>query len=248
MAQCARFVGGGRWLPQQVNFHQLNGAGASPLVNDLRWCKEVPVQKIRGSTWLANYQIDAFVLSMLPLCEDAVVCGDAAAMVALSPGRAKIVMPSGLSTFLKEPLKHASAKRYADPRFAAGFAAAASVFHIYHSGGNHWVLIMVDILRGVASVIDSLKPHSESEPAKLMLQFLAAITGDESFLSFPIMATPNFPQQRDGSACGVFACVTLLHLLRDAKIHFTQESIPRWRTFMAQAITARFVASISESE
>lgn len=204
------------------------------------------MQKIRGGDWLANNQIDAFVLSMLPLCEDTVVCGDVVGMVALPVGRAKIFMPSGLSTYLQDPWTHATCGRYADPRFAAGFAAAASVFHIYHEGGNHWVLVMVNILLGVAAVIDSLKPNPKSEPARKMLQFLAAVTGDERFLSFPITAMPDFPQQRDGSACGVFACVTLLHLLRDAKIHFTQQSIPQWRTFMAQAITARWIASSSE--
>ena len=57
----------------------------SPLIRDLSWCKQVPVQKIMDDSWLANNQIDAFVLSMLPLCEDAVVCGDAAGMVSAVP-------------------------------------------------------------------------------------------------------------------------------------------------------------------
>ena len=72
-----------------------------------------------------------------------------------------------------------------------------------------------------------------------MLTFLEKLTG-ETLEHYSASVSHGdvfgFPKQRDGSSCGVFACVTLVHLLRDAKIHYTQSSVLAWRRYMATTI------------
>ena len=154
---------------------------------------------------------------------------------------------SGPGRYMDTDAKKLAGSRRFDMLHAGEVLGATDIFHIKNINNTHWVLLHVIPAHRILRVIDGLALATEADAAPF-LTFLSALTSRAvDYDTFTIqICNPEtkigirlgFPTQADGSACGVFACVTLLHLLMDAKIHYTHTSIPHWRMFMAQKIVA----------
>lgn len=76
------------------------------------------------------------------------------------------------------------------------------------SGGNHWSLLLVSLVDGVAFSYDSLANSNNAYAYRISQQLSLLLN-----LPLKFIALQDTPQQDNGSDCGVYVCLILRHLL-----------------------------------
>ena len=67
--------------------------------------------------------------------------------------------------------------------------------------------------------------------------YLSCLTGDEKFKTFEIILHgKELMWQRDGTSCGIFACIAMEHLVSEAAIRIRQRDMFSWRPYVAAKI------------
>ena len=132
--------------------------------------------------------------------------------------------------------------RCATPYYWEAVDYMEEAFLIYHAAQVHWALFHLTKEDSTLKVIDTHEPPlATKEDGFKFLTFLSCLLNDPKYLKYTIQlispsTEPSLPHQRDSVSCGVFASVLAYHLMKRAKIHFSQDDIQLWRAFMLQCI------------
>ena len=124
-----------------------------------------------------------------------------------------------------------------------------SHYHIYNLGHSHWILLVarcdtmtVDVFDGMLSrTFDGCRTDAYRTDvmaaANHFAHYLYTVTGNETFNTFEInLHGKELMWQRDGTSCGVFACIAMEHLVSEAAIRIHQMDMFSWRPYVAAKI------------
>ena len=124
---------------------------------------------------------------------------------------------------------------------ASAVARSGVIYHVKHISGSHWALMVVYKERQYVHVLDPLGMATKAHALEL-LTYMSDLSGDTSYINYKILVhgrnVHGLPVQGDAKACGVYACVFMLHLLSCATIHMDHDSIPCWRAYVAAKVHA----------
>lgn len=158
--------------------------------------------------------------------------------------------PHGVDLALN--LGHHSPEPGFGPSMRMVLCGAETMFLPVCVGGSHWILIVLWLSTGVCEVYDSMggEHYRKAQLAVDLLDgmckrqckdSLTVILGIQGWAF--VLHGSNSPQQEDGSACGVFACVTAMCICLRRPVVFSQEEIMYWRLRLAFLLTTHSAAA-----
>lgn len=124
---------------------------------------------------------------------------------------------------------------------------AANLHHIYNLSNKHWAYVHVSKANEVLRIYDGLSMVHNSHAIQI-LEFLAALTSDQSYQGYDIeLHNPNlqggapypffsYVRQEDGHSCGPLALAAFFHSLKAARMTFQTSDMQAWREFIAVKI------------
>lgn len=109
--------------------------------------------------------------------------------------------------------------------------------------GNHWTLVFIDLKQRTISYYDSLGGYNDGH-CDILLDYLRSEMSDKKKQVFSDsgwqllnLSYEGIPKQKNGSDCGVFACIYAEYLTREAEFDFSQDDMPYFRDRMIYEIT-----------
>ena len=195
----------------------------------------VPAKSLRRLTgtkvqWLLGSTIDAFMEWVLGQVVHVSVSTQPAIYVPTWVG-VSCHNSVGLQALVRSP-------RMSAPGYAAAISTAPKKVTIMNIEDVHWVALILIEASATVEIYDPLPcAIATAAHAQPFLSFMTALTGDEKYIHFSVQVLdssviPQLPFQADHSSCGIFAALYLYHYVMQARLHFTQADIPRWRQFM----------------
>lgn len=191
-----------------------------------------------GQGWLTNFAIDAFYKTLMPALEDAKLGDENIFMYGASSWT---VEREGVLGYVVERVEGTvDTERTAALRGRlVPILKAAKRIHVpYNSNNKHWAHHRLSPQDEILEIYDSTG-HSTAEQGRKLLVAYAELTGiDTSAWKIRIYeaSAQGMAQQRDGKACGIFACITAAHLVCDAKLPDIQSDVTAWRRYIAARI------------
>ena len=132
-----------------------------------------------------------------------------------------------------------------------GTVAQGGIFYLEYVfvpiivGGNHWVLVVVDLRAQRLAYYDSMRSDSWDDPTQQRLTnvfrwlFLERERhhqdATEYFATWQphVWVASGMPQQRNAFDCGVFMCQTANYIAQNGQLNFSQQNMPAFRLRMA---------------
>jgi len=98
---------------------------------------------------------------------------------------------------------------------------------------QHWTLATIDMKNKCICNYDSLH-GMKSHYLTILHDYLKRESSAKGIkdIQWQLQYVTNSPQQKNGSDCGVFTCITAEHLTRKASLSFSQEDMPYYRRRM----------------
>lgn len=197
--------------------------------------------------WLLGSTIDAFMEWVLGQAMPLSASTDTLASHAVTPPHV-IYVPAWVGAYMQTTRslqKLISSPRMREAAYVQAVVAAAVKVTIVNVSNSHWVALKLDEASASVELYDPFPSAiATADSAQPFLRFLAGISRDDRYMHFTVHVLdrsliPQLPLQEDSASCGIFAALYLYHYLMQARMHFSQGDVQRWRKFMLCKILSR---------